>query len=108
MSKLALSEYVEQMYGVEKFFEAVSVSGGGESAVMDEHIARLRTHRKNIDRYQSLLQTKLSEAELQYLQKRLSEERFAMAMLESRQPAARYLVQHEKAGTSGQDRLAAP
>ena len=54
---------------------------------MDEHIARLRTHRKNIDRYQSLLRTTLSEAELQYLQKRLSEERFAIAMLENRGPS---------------------
>jgi len=53
---------------------------------MDEHIARLRTHRKNIDRYQSLLQATLSEAESQYLQKRLSEERFAVAMLENRGP----------------------
>jgi hypothetical protein len=48
---------------------------------MDERIARLRTHEKNIDRYQSLLKTKLSDVEQQYLEKRLSEERFAIAML---------------------------
>ena len=28
---------------------------------MDERIARLRTHQKNIDRYQGLLKTKLSD-----------------------------------------------
>ena len=48
---------------------------------MDERIVRLRTHQKNIDRYQSLLKTQLSDAEMHDLEKRLSEERFAMAML---------------------------
>jgi len=42
---------------------------------MDERIARLRTHQKNIDRYQNLLKTKLTEFERQYLEKRLFEER---------------------------------
>lgn len=49
---------------------------------MSERTARLRTHRQNIERYQSLLKTKLAEVELQYLEKRLAEERFAIAMLE--------------------------
>lgn len=48
---------------------------------MDDKIARLRTHQKNIDRYQNLLKSKLSETEAQYIERRLSEERFAMAML---------------------------
>jgi hypothetical protein len=55
---------------------------------MDERSARLRTHQKNIDRYQGLLKTKLSEAEKQYLQKRLSEERIAIAMLDVPNPSA--------------------
>jgi hypothetical protein len=50
---------------------------------MDERIARLRTHQKNIDRYQALLKTELNEVELQFLEKRLSEERIAMEMLDS-------------------------
>jgi hypothetical protein len=50
---------------------------------MDERIARLRAHQKNIERYQDLLKTKLNEVELQYLEKRLSEERLAIAMLDS-------------------------
>jgi hypothetical protein len=45
---------------------------------MNERIARLRTLQKNIERYQSLLKTKLSDVEVQFLEKRLSEERFAM------------------------------
>jgi hypothetical protein len=49
---------------------------------MDERrAALLLTHQKNIDRYQNLLKTKLSEAETHYLERRLSEERFAMAIL---------------------------
>jgi hypothetical protein len=49
---------------------------------MDERIARLCAHQKNIARYQSLLKTELSNVEQQYLQRRLSEERFAIAMLQ--------------------------
>jgi hypothetical protein len=49
---------------------------------MDERIPRLRTHQKNIDRYQGLLKTKLSELESQFLERRLSEERLALATLE--------------------------
>lgn len=49
---------------------------------MNDRIARLRAHKQNIDRYQRLLTTNLSELELQFLQKRLSEERIALAMLE--------------------------
>jgi hypothetical protein len=48
---------------------------------MDERIARLCTHQKNIDRYEALLKTKLNEFEFQFLERRLSEERIAMAEL---------------------------
>jgi len=48
---------------------------------MDEKIVRLRAHQRNIDRYQRLLKTKLSELESEYLERRLSEERFWIAML---------------------------
>jgi hypothetical protein len=49
---------------------------------MNERIARLRTHQKNIERYQTLLKTKLNDIEVQFLEKRLSEERSAIAMLQ--------------------------
>ncbi len=49
---------------------------------MSETIARLRAHQKNIERYQNLLKTKLTNHELQYLQRRLSEERFVIATLQ--------------------------
>jgi hypothetical protein len=55
---------------------------------MDERNARLRTHQKNIDRYQGLLQTQLSETEKRYIEKRLFEERFAVAMLVFMSPLA--------------------
>jgi hypothetical protein len=48
---------------------------------MDKNVARSRTHLRNIDRYQNLLKTHLTELELQYLEKRLLEERSAVAAL---------------------------
>jgi hypothetical protein len=40
----------------------------------EESLARLRTHRNNIDRYRRLLETKLTGFERQFIEKRLSEE----------------------------------
>jgi hypothetical protein len=54
---------------------------------MDER-NRLRAHLRNIERYQSLLKTELTELELQYLEKRLSEERSAIATLHFGLPGA--------------------
>jgi hypothetical protein len=54
---------------------------------MDDKIARLRTHQNNIDRYQDLLKTKLTETEVQFVEKRLSEERFAIEMLRFMSPS---------------------
>ena len=53
---------------------------------MDERIARLRTHMRNISRYENMLKTRLSEIELHFVEKRLSEERFKIAMLEFMSP----------------------
>jgi hypothetical protein len=49
---------------------------------MSERAARLRAHQSNIERYEKLLKTSLSEIELRFLEKCLSEERFSLAMLE--------------------------
>jgi hypothetical protein len=48
---------------------------------MEDRITRLRAHSRNIDPYQSLLKTRLSDAEQRYLEGRLSEERFAITTL---------------------------
>jgi hypothetical protein len=53
---------------------------------MDDRIARLRAHQRNISRYQNMLKTRLSEVELHFVEKRLSEERFKIAMLEFMSP----------------------
>jgi predicted house-cleaning noncanonical NTP pyrophosphatase (MazG superfamily) len=53
---------------------------------MDERNSRLCTHQKNIEHYKRLLETKLNEIEQQYLERRLSEERFAIAMLDFMSP----------------------
>jgi hypothetical protein len=56
---------------------------------MDEkRTVLLGTHQKNIERYQSLLKTKLSEVETHYIEKRLSEERFAIRILDFMSPRA--------------------
>jgi hypothetical protein len=55
----------------------------GASFTMDERrAALLRVHQRNIDKYQRLLKTKLSDAEVHYFTKRLSQERFTVAMLQ--------------------------
>jgi hypothetical protein len=40
----------------------------------DEQMARMRAHRNNIYRYRHLLQTKLTELERDFIEKRLAEE----------------------------------
>jgi hypothetical protein len=57
--------------------------------VDEKRIARLRAHQKNIERYESLLRTKLSEVETQFLERRLSEERFWLAMLDCMAPPSK-------------------
>jgi hypothetical protein len=54
---------------------------------MNERITRLRAHQRNIDRYQGLLKSSLSEIELRFVEQRLSEERLAMAMLQFMSPS---------------------
>jgi len=47
----------------------------------ERKIAMLRMHEQNIERYQGLLRTKLSDIETHFIERRLSEERFAIEML---------------------------
>ena len=48
---------------------------------METRVAQLRTHQKNIDRYQDLLKTKLDESERLFLEKLVCEEKLAMQQL---------------------------
>jgi hypothetical protein len=41
---------------------------------IDEDLVRLRTHRNNVRRYLSLLRSKLTELERQFIERRLCEE----------------------------------
>jgi hypothetical protein len=50
---------------------------------MSERMSRLRAHERNIDRYQRLLETKLNETEFRFVRQRLSEECFALAILQA-------------------------
>ena len=49
--------------------------------MIDEQLARLRTHRNNIQRYRNLLQTNLTELERQFVEKRLAEEQSNLEIL---------------------------
>jgi predicted house-cleaning noncanonical NTP pyrophosphatase (MazG superfamily) len=51
--------------------------------MLDIASARLSTHRKNIARYRRLLETKLTELERDYVQRRLSEEQSDLEALGS-------------------------
>jgi hypothetical protein len=52
----------------------------------DQSIARLRTHQRNIERYNNMLKTRLTATERQFVERRLSEERFSIAMLQFMSP----------------------
>jgi hypothetical protein len=54
---------------------------------MSEKIARLRAIESNIDRYERLLESDLSETELRFVRGRIAEERFALAILQAVSPA---------------------
>jgi hypothetical protein len=49
--------------------------------MIDEELALLRAHRNNINRYQRLLETGLTELERQFIERRLAEERSAVQRL---------------------------
>jgi hypothetical protein len=49
--------------------------------MIDEKFAILRTHRNNIVRYRRLLETKLTEYERQFIERRISEENSTMEKL---------------------------
>jgi hypothetical protein len=52
-----------------------------ETTMIDENLARLRTHRNNIHRYRRLLATRLSELERNYVERRLQQEQASMDAL---------------------------
>jgi len=42
--------------------------------MFDETLARIRTHRNNIDRYRTLLRTNLSDLEHDFIERRMADE----------------------------------
>ena len=53
---------------------------------MNEKIVHLHAQRRNIERYEGLLKSNLSEIESRFVEQRLSEERLALAMLQFMSP----------------------
>jgi hypothetical protein len=53
---------------------------------MNDRVARLRSHERNIERYQALLRSELNDVELRFVEQRLSEERLALAVLQFMTP----------------------
>ena len=52
--------------------------------MLDENLVRMRAHRNNIHRYRSLLKTRLSDLERQFIERRLAEEISTLETLTSR------------------------
>jgi hypothetical protein len=55
---------------------------------MNDRSARLQTLQNNITRYEGLLKSRLSAVELRFVERRLSEERFALAMTQFMSPTS--------------------
>jgi hypothetical protein len=55
--------------------------------VINEKEARLRGHEQNISHYKRILKTRLTEVEMRFVERRLAEERFKIAMLEFMSPS---------------------
>lgn len=49
--------------------------------MFEPNLARIRTHRNNIYRYRTLLQTKLSDLERDFIDRRMAEEQAALDAL---------------------------
>jgi hypothetical protein len=49
--------------------------------MLDERLARMQTHRSNIYRYRHLLQTKLTELERDFIERRVTEEQSSLDRL---------------------------
>jgi len=69
--------------------------------MLDEDFARIRAHRNNIHRYRSLLKTRLSDLERQFIERRLSEETASLEALTSETfPIAFVLPERRSAGVA--------
>jgi hypothetical protein len=74
------------------------------TAMIDFRTAKMRGHRRNIERYCRLLATELTDLERQYLHKRIAEEQAHLERLEKSQPeqqaevVARAEAQGERTG----------
>jgi hypothetical protein len=88
---MLLNSYIEIALPLESVRAKKSLPAPvGRWTMIDERIARLRTHRNNIDRYLRLLQTTLTEIERRYLEGRLTEERSALeSLIVSDRPSGR-------------------
>lgn len=54
---------------------------------MNEKLTRLEAIQSNIARYEGMLKSRLNSTEFQFVEKRLSEERFALAMAQFMGPS---------------------
>jgi hypothetical protein len=69
--------------------------------MIEENLARLRTHRSNIYRYRRLLNTRLSDLERRFIEQRLTEERAAIERLASSTFPFALPQPHQAAATQG-------
>jgi hypothetical protein len=67
----------------------------GRKSTFDDNTARLRAHRANIRRYLRLLETKLTEDERTFIDRRLREERSALEALIAASPRVPFTLPDE-------------
>ena len=66
--------------------------------MLNENFARIRSHRNNIHRYRRLLNTRLTDPERQFIERRLSEEQAALKALASETFPLAFTAQKISAG----------
>ena len=69
--------------------------------MVDERNARIRAHASNIRRYERLLETRLSDVERRFIERRLAEERSALEALSAGEPPHSIDFTDERAGDRG-------
>jgi hypothetical protein len=68
--------------------------------MFDENLARIRTHRSNIDRYRALLRTNLSDLERDFIARRMAEEQAALDALAAETFPATFSLPKDPSSTS--------
>jgi len=71
--------------------------------MLNVDFARIRAHRNNIHRYRRLLETKLSDQERRFVERRLSEERASMEALTAQTSPVAFSFAKDRVAPAGSE-----